>query len=122
MPHLPNKAMEMKIETNNLKAVNIDASTNAVQQRCTGARAGRRKASERGPTHGRLEWKPDGWLFWQTKEAQSPQPGEDRCRLPLEYFFPLLVRPCSDNQTGASTCLTRPKWRGAGKAASTNKY
>lgn len=34
IPHLSNKVMEMKNETNNLKAASIDASTNAVQKRC----------------------------------------------------------------------------------------
>lgn len=98
-----------------IKAANIDASTNAVQKRCAEVRAGRPNARERRPTHGRLEWKPDGRLFWRTKEAPSPQPAKIVADLSLDDFFPLLVCDPVQQPNGGQYVFDTTKMAGSRK-------
>lgn len=100
IPRLSNKVMEMKNETNNLEAASIDASTNAVQRRCAEVRAGRPNARERRPTHGRLEWKPDGRLFGGRKRLEAPSRRRSLQTCLWIFFSPSRVRPCSATKRG----------------------
>lgn len=114
IPRLSNKLMVMKNETNNVKAASIDASTNAVQMRRSMSRSNQRKRMKTNTRPVRVEARREA--LWRTKEARSPQPAKIVAdSLSLDYFFPFSCATLFSNQTGASTCLTRPKWRGAEK-------
>lgn len=121
IPRLSNKVMEMKNEANNLEAASIDASTNAVQRRCAEVRAGRPNARERRPTHGRLEWKPDGRLFGGRKRLEAPSRRRS-LQTCLWIFFPLLVCDPVQQPNGGQYVLDTAKMAGSRKTASTNKY